>query len=180
MLSEAHELVAQLIQVQNSSRKLDVIKGKLLWMLRANNLYREAFGEGVDTWDEFLRSPEIALTVSEANRAMQLYEFFIVKYGYDEETLSHTPVKSLHHMLPRLKTGEIEEGDLPELIEAAKALTFNEFKERMYDIQHKEEMPRTYTYLIMRRCNETKNLSRVQEVTSEEILEKFPCLKNTH
>ena len=174
-VSVAQVLVRTLIEVQNQSRKLDVIRGKLLWQLKANNLYLSAFGEGVDTWEEFLRSPEIALTTSEANRMMQLYEYFIIKYELDEEDLSAVPIKSLHYMLPRLKDGSIEENDIQELVEAGKGLTFNEFKERLYDIQEGTE--RTYSLLVMRKCNETGNLSRVHGLSNEDILLALPQLK---
>lgn len=174
--NEAQVLVRALIEMQNQSRKLDVMRGQALWQLKANNLYKKAFGEGVDTWEEFLRSPEIGLTISEANRMMQMYEYFVIKHGIDEEELSDVPIKSLHHMLPRLKSGEIREEDVPELIDAARELTFNQFKERVYDVLHEDSALRTYSYVLMRRCNETKNLSRVQEVTSDMIITAFPHL----
>jgi hypothetical protein len=162
------------MEIQAYTRKLDITRGKLLWELKANNLYREAFGEGVDTWEEFLRSPEIAISTSEANRMMQMYEYFVIKYKLDEEELTTVPIKSLHHMLPRLKAGEIEEEQLEELIHAGKTLTFNEFKERLQDMQTGQA--RTYQFSVMKRCNETGNLSRVQDITHEEILQVWPNL----
>ena len=176
--NEAHDLVQALIHIQNQSRKLDVMRGKILWGLKANNLYKKAFGEGIDTWEEFLRSPEIALTVSEANRMMQLYEYFVIKYEFTVETLAEVPIKSLHHLLPRLKSGEISGDKVPELVEAAQTLTFNEFKERMYDMQNEDEATRTYSYVLMRRCNETRNLTRIPEISSDDIVDAFPNLEN--
>lgn len=170
----AHELAQQLIAIQNYSRKLDILRGKLLWQLKANNLYLEAFGEGIDTWEEFLRTPEIALTVSEANRMMQMYEFFVIKYGLSETDLSEVPIKSLHHLLPRLKSGDVKEEQIEELIAAGKTLTYHQFKERLHDMQ--DNGLRTYTFSVMKRCNETGNLSRVQEITHEEILQTWPNL----
>lgn len=175
---EAQRLVRTLIGMQEAKRKLDVSRGKILWQLKANNLFRKAFGEGVDTWEEFLRSPEIALSTSEANRLMQLYEYFILKYELDEETLAEIPIKSLNHMLPRLKNGEIKGGDIPELVESAKTLTFNEFKERLYDVQNDENAERTYTYLVMRKCKETGNMSKVVTISSEMVITAFPNIEN--
>ena len=175
---EAQELVKTLIAIQTQTRKLGIVKGKVLWELKANNLFKKAFGQGVDTWEEFLRSPEIAMTVSEANRTMQLYEYFVLKYELSEDELADVPVKSLRHMLPRLKSGEIESDDIPELIGAASTLTFNEFKERMYDVQFEDEN-RTYKYIVMRKCNETKNLSKVVDISHEEILTVFPRLNES-
>ena len=174
----AHNLVESLIYIQRFQRKLGVEKGRLLWMLRADNLYREAFGEGVDTWEEFLRSPEIALSVSEANRTMQLYEYFVLKSEIEVELLEEIPVKSLQHMLPRLKSGEVSKDELPEMIGAAQTLTFNEFKERLYDVVNKSDGTRTYTFVLMKRCNETGNLSRVVGTEHEDLLRAFPKLNN--
>lgn len=175
----AHALVKSLVEMREQSRRLDVMSGGVLWRLKANNLYRSAFGDGVDTWDEFLRSPEIALSVSSANRMMQLYEYFVLKYGYEENSLADVPVKSLNHLLPRLKSGDLGEKEVDELIESARTLTFNQFKERVYDVMNDGEDTRTYTFLVMRKCNETNSLSVVRDITSEDILTNWPCLRNT-
>lgn len=175
-VEEAQVLVRELIELQTLSRKLDVTRGRILWELKANNLYKKTFGEGVDTWEEFLRSPEIALTTSEANRMMQMYEYFVIKYELSEDDLGQVPVKTLHYLLPRLKSGEVREEDLPELVEAGKSLTFHQFRETLYDIQNVNEDSRTYTYMVMRKCNETKNLSVVQEISSKDILSVWPQL----
>lgn len=171
---EAHHLVSELISIQKVRRKIDVARGKLLWQLHANNLFRQAFGEGVDTWEEFVRSPEIGLTVSEANRAMQLYEYFVVKFQVPENDLERVPVRALTHILPRLKAGDFDSSHVEELISSAQELTFFEFKERVRDMEFGPD--RTYSYMVMRRCNETKNLSKVVDISNEDILSVWPQL----
>lgn len=169
---EAHQLVSELISIQKVRRKIDVARGKLLWQLHANNLFKQAFGEGVDTWEEFVRSPEIGLTVSEANRAMQLYEYFVIKFMVSEKELEQVPVRALTHILPRLKAGDFDLAHVEELLSSAQSLTFFEFKERVRDMEFGPD--RTYSYMVMRRCNETKNLSKVVEISNEDILLVWP------
>lgn len=176
--NEAFELVRQLIETQSASRHLSILKGGILWKLKAGNLYKKAFGEGVDTWEEFLRSPEIALATSEANRSMQLYEYFVLRYKLSEEELKEVPLKSLHYLLPRLKSGEIAKDDVPELLESAKSLTFNQFKEQVFDKKNVNEESRTYSYSVMRRCKQTGNLSKVLSISEEEIRKLFPHIDN--
>lgn len=172
--NEARQLVDSLISLQKVRRKIDVERGRILYQLRANRLYLSAYGEGVDTWEEFLRSPEIGLSISEANRAMQLYEYFVIRYQVDERVLEAIPVRTLTHILPSLKLNSVSQESLQEILSSAKELTFFEFKERLRDIQHGTE--RTYSYMVMRRCNETKNLSRVIEISSDNILSAYPHL----
>ena len=174
--NEAQSLVSSLISLQTVRRKIDVERGRILYQLHSNRLYLQAYGEGIDTWEEFLRSPEIGLTVTDANRAMQLYEYFVIKYAISEEELQKLPVRTLTHLLPRLKAGDIQKNNLIDLLGAARELTFFEFKERVRDVEHGTD--RTYSYMIMRRCNETKNLSRVVEISSDEVLSVWPQLND--
>lgn len=170
---DAHELVQKLISLQNTSRELDIMKGRTLWELKADNTYKKSFGEGGDdSWAAFLKNPEIGLTVSEANRAMQLYEYFILKYEFSETDLAHIPVKSLNYMLPRLKSGEIGKENIGELVEAARNLTFADFRDTFYDVT--DSGVRTYQFLIMKKCNETGNLSKVHNIASDRISAAFP------
>lgn len=164
-------LVETLVYLQNHSRKLDVVRGKILWALRENDRYLEAFGEGVDTWEEFLRSPEIGLTPSEANRMMQMYEWYVLKYEYTEDELAKVPLKSLHYLLPRIKSGEVSTEEVPELMASAKELTFHQFKELVYDHNGQE---RNYSLCLMKRCDQTGNLYKVPNVTHEQLKHAFP------
>lgn len=173
---EAYELVSNLISLQRVRRKIDVERGRLLYQLHANRLYLQAYGDGVDTWEEFLRSPEIGLTVSEANRAMQLYEYFVIKFKIPEQDLESIPVRTLTHLLPKLKLGQLDSNNVTALIEDAKGLTFFEFKERLQDVQ--AGTARTYTYMVMKKCNETNNLSKVIGISSEELLNAFPQIND--
>lgn len=170
--NEAHVLVSNLISLQKVRRKIDVERGRILYQLHANRLYLQAYGDGVDSWEEFLRSPEIGLTVSEANRAMQLYEYFVIKFKIPEQDLESIPVRTLTHLLPKLKLGQVNQATVGALIEDAKGLTFFEFKERLHDVQVGTD--RTYTYMVMKKCNETNNLSKVIGISNEEILSAFP------
>ena len=59
-----------------------------------------------------------------------------------------------------------------ELLEDARFLAQKDFKDRLYDRQiesSNDETERTYTYLIMKRCKETSNLTRVFGIESSQI-----------
>lgn len=171
--SHARELLDSLVSLQKVRRKIDVERGRILYQLYSNRTYKLVYGDGIDTWEEFLRTPEIGLTVSEANRAMQLYEYYIIKYSCSEDILQSIPVRTLQHILPSLKSG-ISREKLDTLLENARELTFFDFKERVRDMDYGTD--RTYSYMVMRRCNETKNLSRVIEISNEDILTVYPHL----
>jgi hypothetical protein len=136
--------------------------GKILWQLKANDTYQKAIGQGIETWVDFLKQPEIGLEVREANRAMELYGTFVLKYGFSIEELSEAKTKSLHYLLPVAKSGSVNEQRIRELVESAKHLSQNQFRDSLYDAKTDDQGERTYQFVVMRRCVETGTLQRVQ------------------
>lgn len=169
--SNAHELAKTLIQSVMFMRGMGIFQGEILWELKNKNAFKNAFGKGIDTWEEFLKTPEISLSMSTANRLMKLYEFFVIKNKINREVFVNIPTV----LLGIIARSKLDGEKLEEAIQAAQSLSVKDFRERFYDIQSgSAEGERTYSYMIMRKCNETKNLSKVHGVSSEEILEKFP------
>jgi len=168
---DAHQLFRALSETLKIGRMTGIVTGQMLWKLKANNAFKKAIGAGVDTWNDFLKLPEISLEVREANRSMELYETFVVKYGYAVEDLAEAKTKSLHYLLPHAKAGVIQEERIRELVEDAKHLTQNQFKENLFDA--KSGRNRTYQFVLMRKCEETGALQKVPTVTNDMIVEAF-------
>lgn len=168
-VTEAHELYKELMNVLRLGRLAGAMLGEKLFKLKANNDYQKAIG-GEPTWAEFLKMPEIALDVREANRAMEIYEEFCVKRGYSTEMLAEAGVKNIHYLLPLVKKGEIEEKEIKGLLQAGAELPQASFRERLQDVKGGD---RHYEFVLMRRCIETNNLQKVHEIESAQILEAF-------
>lgn len=147
--------------------------GKLLRALKHDNQFRNAIGAGIDTWEEYLRQPEIGLASGEANRLIQIYEEFCVRLGYDEDTISAIPVKNIHYLLPIVKAMDSQE-QADELIADATLLSQRDFKERLYDKKVEQGEPtRTFEYLLMAKTVETGTMSKVMGIDSDTIKRTF-------
>jgi hypothetical protein len=139
-------------------RENEIALGRLL--LEAKSSYRDLVGEGINTWHDFIAQPEIALSTTEANFLLGIAEtFFVIDYM----GMPKANAKLI------LKMGEVDE----EILYAAKTLSIKDFRDRYYDLVTEEKGERTYSYLVMKKCNETGNLSKVHEVESEEVLSAF-------
>lgn len=168
---QAHLLYRDLIAAIRAHRLFGVFLGKFLWQLRFNDTYTQA--TGIENWNDFLKSPEISLEVREANRAMDLYDMFVLQYGYKAEELAEAKTKSLHYLLPLAKSGEVPEKRIRELVEDAKHLTQNQFRDQIYDAKTGDQGPRSYQFVLMRKCIETGTLQLVPDVTNETIIQVF-------
>lgn len=163
-----HQLVATLRLRQLTGMAL----GASLWRLKADNTYKSAVGQGIETWNDFLKLPEISLEVREANRAMDLYEMFVLKYGFTIDELAEAKTKSLHYLLPLVKEGILSEARIHELVEDAKHLTQNQFRENIFDAKE-TGASRTYQFVLMRKCNETGTMQRVPDIDNTQIIVAF-------
>lgn len=143
--------------------------GKLLHELKDKSAFKKAVGAGIDTWDDYIAQPEIHLSRGEADRLIQIYEQFVLRFQFDEDFVSEIPIKNLHYLLPIAKASG-DEDDIEELLYAAKDLSQRDFRERVGEIKYPE---RTYEYLIMKRCVETGSLTKMHDIDSESIKERF-------
>lgn len=149
------------LSLTNNYKEALVDYGKAL--KQAKEEYKEMVGEGIDSWSDFLKQPEVGLTVREANSLIKLSDLI--------EALD-VPIGQLNLSTVKFAAnkGIVE----PDLIEDMKVLTLQDFKEQHYDhSQQQEDAPRTYKYMLMKRCVETGNLSKVLGVEEDKILEKF-------
>lgn len=165
----AHEQL--LITILQSKRSF-VVMGKLLRDLRENDNFREVVGEGIDTWNAYLAQPEIGLSKGEADRLIQIYEEFVLRFGVDEEYLATVPVKNLHYLLPIAKESDNAE-EVNDLVVEAANLSQRDFRERIHDIRSGESATRTYEFMVMKKCLETGSMQKVHDISSELIIETF-------
>lgn len=170
-IDHAVELHQKLIQAINGSKFSFLLIGKLLYELQQDDLYTSAIGNGADDWDDYIAMPEIALSRGEASRLSQIYEHFIERMGYDENRLAQIPIKNLHYLLPIAKN-IFSRDELDPLVDDAENLSQKDFRLKLYENKHETD-ERTYTYLVMKRCNETNSISRVYGITSEDIVTKL-------
>lgn len=165
-MEPASNLHSYLVINVSESKSSAVAMGKLLYALKENDSYREAIGDGIDTWQSYLGQPEIGLSVGEANRLIQIYEVFVIDKGYPESEVAEVPIKNLHRLLPVAKAGE----EINELFEDAKVLSQRDFREKLQDFKDDSGV-RTYEYVLMRKCIETGTMRKVHDIPSNELKE---------
>lgn len=153
-----YETYQDLVAYGNTAKFSYVEMGRYLNELRTDNKWREAVGDGITSWSGFLRQPEIGLSQHEATKLMKIYN----RLGaYDLTEIS----------LPNLKK-LVELDDITEeVIEQARTLSDKDFKEVLAENRNITE--RTYTYQVMKKCNETGNMTKVHDLSSELIKSTF-------
>ncbi len=172
--NDPRKLHESLLMVVHLSKKSFVTIGKILYELRLGDKFKSAVGAGADTWPDYLKQPEIGLSVGEASRLIQIYEELILRLDYDEDTIAEIPVKNAHYLLPLVKGIEREEAD--ELVVEATLMSQKDFKSKVYEARMEKQGKKpvlTYQYLVMRKAKETGNLERVHDVTNDQIKKAF-------
>jgi len=170
---DPHSLHKALVMVVSFSKRSFVTMGKILHELKENNKWHEAIG-GVESWEDYLKQPEIGLSSNEANRLIQIYYHFVLRLGYDEEKISNIPVKAIHYLLPLAKNAETQE-DIDGLVEDAIVLSQHDFRERLHDVKSEKNptLTKTFEYMVMRRTIETGAMEKVHGIDSDMIKEAF-------
>ena len=159
-----HELYVSLVAKIDLMNYNLLTLGKVLKELKEDDKYKTAVGD-TDTWQHFVKQPEVGLTVGEANKLIDIYEVYIEQLGYSEEQLSSISFKNLKTLLPIIKEGVQNQ---EELIEQARVLSDKDFKDALIETKENlDEVQRTYKYVVMKICNETKNMAKVHELTEE-------------
>jgi len=148
-----------LVEAIHNAKAGFVYMGKLLMELKRNENFKNAVGQGIDTWDDYLKQPEIDLSRGEANRLVDIYHFFIVQLGYSEEEISQIPQKNLHYLLPVVKKGERSKEEIGDMIDDAKVLAQKDFRNKIkgHECTEYEDVP-------MQRCIECNKLSKKYDI----------------
>lgn len=154
----ASNFASLISQIRDYKSVLFTIGGSLAY---ARENYEEMVGEGITSWSDFLAQPEIGLTVREANGLIKLHDW-----------VNETGVNIKDVNLSSAKFAANKGLDINGVEDDINMLSLKDFKERHYDVSKGEDnAPRTYTYLLMRKCNETNSLSRVYDEEAEKLLE---------
>lgn len=171
-MSTPYELHEDLIAIVKKTKTNFIEQGRCLYLLRKNSMYREAIGDGgSDSWHEYLSQPEIGMSPTQANKLLHIYELFIKKLNYSEKEIIQIPVKTLNYLIKRQAEFErLGKDKQDEIIEQGKVLSFKDFKEAYFDQKSEESNEvRTYEYIIMRKCHQTGNMTKVHEYGSDDI-----------
>lgn len=159
MISNSYQELVELCKI---SRVVALELGCILKRCRNEEVWTTDIGIGIDTWYDFLAQPEIGLSTREANALIETWEY-AVQNSIDDGSVSQTNLK----ILAAKNTSD------QQVINDAKVLTPKDFKERYYERSHGDNAPKTYTYMVMRRCKETGNLEKVHGVEHETVLERL-------
>lgn len=162
---EIHNEIENLVSLQHRS---DIRLGEKLFLIKKGSLYKKAQGEGINTWVDYLRQPEINIPVSRANKLIIIYEHFIIDLGLDIDQIDGTPTYALTYIASKNLT-DID--SINDLLLDSRSLTEKDFKEKYHD--DIEQTARTYTYLVMRKCVETGSMEKVHGIKSEDIVNKL-------
>lgn len=167
----------ELLDIIRISKKSKIVLGSILADLKANDNFKDAVGMGADTWPDYLRQPEIALSPHEASAMIKLYEELCVRLGYDVATASEIPNKNLQYLLPLIKN--LEPGDeVDELIADATLLSQKDFKEKLWDKRKGTSGVRRFEYFIMRKTLDTNTLDRVHDIDSDTLISDYNLAKS--
>jgi len=179
-MTSPRELHDDLVLGTKIKSKYNVALGRILYELKNKDKFKKAVGSGIDTWADYLKQPEIGLSVNEASRMIDIYLTFVVSLGYNEDLIAGIPAKNMTYLLPVAKKfiGKKESGDeeLDMLIADATLLSQKDFKELLYDTYAEkvgDSATRTFEYFVMRRTVETNTLDRVMDISSDIIKETF-------
>lgn len=168
-----------LVSILGYSKHSFVAIGKVLKELKKEDAFKKITGSGgsgetLDRWEGYLGLKEIGLTPGEAARLIRIYDEFVVRLGYDEDTIAAIPVKNIHYLLPIIKKMDSRE-EADELVADATLMSQRDFKELVYELKKKaagEKAVRTYEYIVMKKTMETGTMSRVN-IASDNIKEKL-------
>lgn len=171
----AHELYTILeTKSETVNRKL-IEMGRILKELKDGDKYLEATG-GIESWQQFLKQPEVGLSVSEAEALISIYTIFVEDFGYSIDDLSGINIKNLKTLVKLSQEFDLRNAtpNIMELMDQARVLSDRDFREALAERDETlSETSRTYSYVVMQRCNETKTIRKVHGISSEQITNTF-------
>lgn len=166
--TQAHELHTEIEHIVKTQFRSDIKLGEKLYVLKRDNLYKKAIGDGISTWEDYLRQPEVNITNHRASKLIRLYEHFVLRIGYKPGDLDGIPTYALDYIATRNLRDVVQ---IDTLLGDARYLSAKDFREKYHD--EVEQTERTYRYMIMKKCVETGTMEKVHHIPSEEIISKF-------
>lgn len=141
---------------------LELVKAYRVFLLELGEHFQrvkeEELYEGyADNFMDLVKSPEVGFSVDEANTLIKMHNMFCM--------LKPEDLPGHHHMRIMIK----KDVDM-DLLESAKTLSLKDFRELVKDDETGTQ-DRTYTYEVVKRCNETNSITKVyDEVELKEAL----------
>lgn len=164
----AHNLHLQIGMLTKNQLRCDMLLGLRLYEIKSTGYYKKAVGDGATTWVDYLAQSEVNIPVSRARKLIRVYKHFCLHLSYAPESLEGVPLYALDYIASR----ELVDVDgIDTLLADARVLTQKDFRERYHDEVVQTE--RTYSYLIMKKCNETSSMEKIHDVDSEMIKRAF-------
>lgn len=106
-------------------------EGYYLYWLKANDLWKYTYGNGVGSWTGFLSS--LNIDQSTTYQKFNAYEFFIIRHGFLLKDVINIDVKKIRTIITYAKTKPKK--DIEDLLTQAKELSWSDF---MTEITNKE------------------------------------------
>ena len=158
--------LVQIVQGENFSK---LALGMALRDAKRNDNWRQMVGEGIDKWDDFLKQPELSISRLEAERLIKmadLHDYMIDNLNISGNDIVQIPYSNWKKLveLPR-------ENIVVDVVNQAISLTPQDFKEVL--VENTGEQSRTYKYMVMRKCLETGNMTKLHGIESDTIKETF-------
>lgn len=142
----------------------DIVLGGQLHAMKQFGAYRMA--TGINTWEEYLEQPEVNISKHRASKLISIYVYFAELLKFTPERLQDVPTYALDYIR---KAGLVDIGVIESLFDDARILSRKDFKEKFQDDVVSVE--RTYTYLLMKKANETGAMTKVHDVPLSELFE---------
>lgn len=161
-----------LVELRKRAKLSDLYLAYYLYSLKVGEKWRQAVGDGgFTTWDDYLKQPEIGITKAKADKLVNTYHGLVEDLEIDVQTLKNVPMTVLHKIWQNYRDGHITKEQVIDLIADGEHLSVKDFKEQLQDAKAGEG--RTYTYVLMKKCNETGSLEKIHGISSEEIKTKL-------
>ena len=159
---KAHALHNLLQAFRANDKKDEWMLAELLYKLRRFELWRFAVG-GFDSWEDYLKQPELGISRHKADKLVRIYEYFIASKLYTSDVLQDVPWYALDFVSKKKPDPET----IDVLLEDAKHLTPKDFKENYFDVTDGGD--RTYSFVLMKKCDQTGNLEKDHDLSSDTI-----------
>ena len=122
----AFQLYRQLVGICQTQTTASVDKGRLLYILKKDNLWKQIFRDY--TWNAFIANPELQGTSTTNDfRARKVYKFFIIDLGLKEKEIYGINILLLDKLV-----GQTNQENVIEWLSNARELSVSDFN-RLFD-----------------------------------------------
>lgn len=156
---QAYNAYTKLVSTCRVAKNNYLAMGELLSELKTGDKFKDAVGD-TETWNQFLKQPEIGLSIGEADKLIKIYNRLVLDNSIEITKLENISLKNLK----KLSDQETITG---ELVDMAMTLSDQDFREVI--AENSGIMERTYTYMIMKKCKETGSMTKVHGYSNEDV-----------